>query len=525
MSKKLSVKDGLRFDWYPILQADFLDDLAAEVMVTIEAARTSTRGSSPAAAEERTQDQLIISKHLLSALYCAYSTVSIKKAPTRISVIKKTDGYSTNKTKYPTRIHYSFRYFIDVYKALDQLKWISIDEGEQGVGYTRIHAKNRLKSTFKSIGLIWTKQQPKPLEDLIVLRDRVEKTSKKPRYPKAPKKYKKVTLATPDTPEVTAMASSLYSYNEFLTKHCLALNVTDNELYDIAKAIAGNRISKQDDEEDIIANLDFSRVQLRRIFSRGGLHKHGRFYNGWWQSVPSIYRQHITIDGYKTSEVDYSSMSLRVVYALQGIECDVDDDLYDIGLDNWLGGDDPRRKLIKVFVNALMNDETGNYKLKKAELRTLGLTHKELLGLVLKTHEPIADQLTAGIGMKATYLDSQIAELVIKTMQEDDIVVLPIHDSFIVRTGYQRWLEGVMKAAFRAITGGIASTDADGPRLSKHFGLTKEQFKVEEQKLAKDPAEGIVAGSAIDFETLFKETTMKKYLDYWELWRAKASNS
>ena len=34
-----------------------------------------------------------------------------------------------------------------------------------------------------------------------------------------------------------------------------------------------------------------------------------------------------------------------------------------------------------------------------------------------------------------------------------------------------------------------------------------------------------VAGSAIDFETLFKETTMKKYLDYWELWRAKASNS
>ena len=37
-------------------------------------------------------------------------------------------------------------------------------------------------------------------------------------------------------------------------------------------------------------------------------------------------------------------MSLRIVYALQGIERDVDDDLYDIGLDNWLGGDDPRRK-------------------------------------------------------------------------------------------------------------------------------------------------------------------------------------
>jgi len=512
-------KDGVRFDWYPILQADFITDLAAEVMATIEAARTSTRGSSPDAAEKRTQDQLIIAKHLLSALYCTYSTVSIKKAPTRVSVIKKTNGYSTIKAKYPTRIHYSFRYFSDVYQALDQLKWISIDEGEQGVGYTRIHAKNRLKSTFKAIGLIWTKQQPKSLEDLIVLRDRVEKTPKRPRHPKAPKKYKKVTLVTPDTSEVTVMADSLSSYNEFLTKHCLALSVNDSELYDIAKALSGNKASEQDDEDEIAANLDFSRVQLRRIFSRGDLNKHGRFYNGWWQSIPSIYRRHITIDGYKTSEVDYSNMSLRIVYALQGIERDVDDDLYDIGLDNWLGGDDPRRKLIKVFVNALMNDETGNYKLNPAELRTLELTHEELLALVLKAYAPIADQLTAGIGMKATYLDSQIAELVMSTMQEDDIVALPIHDSFLVRAGYQSWLEVVMEAAFRAVTGATVATDADGPRLSKHFGMSKDEFRVEEHKIATDPSIGIINVSDLDFETLFKESTMKKYLSYWEQWR------
>ena len=518
MSKTPSAKDGLRFDWYPILQADFIDDLAAEVMAIIEAARTSTRGSSKAAAEERTQQQLSIAKHLLSSLYCAYSTVSNKKTPTRVSVIKKTDGYSDDKTKYPTRIHYSFRYFNDVYKAIVQLKWISIDKGEQGVGYTRIHAKNRLKSTFKAIGLIWTKQQPKSLEDLVVVRDRVETTPKKSRYPKAPKKYKKITLTTPDTPEVTAMAESLYSYNEFVTQHCLALNANDSELYDIAKALAGNKTSEAN-EEDNIANLDFSRVQLRRIFSRGELTKHGRFYNGWWQSLPSIYRQHITIDGYKTSEVDYSNMSLRIVYALQGIGRDVHDDLYDIGLDNWLGGDDPRRKLIKVFVNALMNDETGNYKLKKAELRVLGLTHEELLALVLNTHAPIADKLTDGIGMKATYLDSKIAELVMRTMQEDGIVALPIHDSFRVRAGYQKWLEVVMEAAFRAVTGASVATDADGPRLSKHFGMSKDRFKEVEKEHNQDESSGIFNASDLDFDTLFKETIMKKYLSYWAQWR------
>jgi hypothetical protein len=514
-------KDGIRFDWYPILQADFIDDLSAEVMSTIETARTSTRGSSKDASDVRTQQQLIIAKHLLSALYCAYSTITSKKTPTRISVIKKTDGYSADKAKYPTKIHYSFRHFSDVYKALEQLKWISIDKGEQGAGYTRIHAKNRLKSTFKAIGLIWTKQEPSLPEDLIVLRDRIETTPKKPRHLKAAKKYKKITLVTPDTPDVTAMANSLYSFNDFITKHCLALDATDSELYEIAKAMAGNKTS----EDDITADLDFSRVQLRRIFSRGDLNKHGRFYNGWWQSVPSSYRQHITIDGYKTSEVDYSNMSLRIVYALEDIERDIDDDLYDIGLDSWIGGDDPRRKLIKVFINALMNDEQGNYKLKKSELRSLGLTHSELLALVLKAHAPIAHQLTAGIGMQTTYLDSQIAELVIKTMQADDIVVLPIHDSFIVRTGYQRWLEVVMEASFKAVTGGLVSTDADGSRLSRHFGLTKEQFSVEEEKLVKDPSEGIVDGSALEFEMLFKETVMRKYLGYWELWQIKTLNS
>tara|TARA_B110000902_G_scaffold80008_1_gene95129 strand:+ start:380 stop:670 length:291 start_codon:yes stop_codon:yes gene_type:complete len=67
-------KDGLRFDWYPILQADFIDDVATKVMTTVEAARTSTRGFSPATAEGRTQQQLTIAKYLLSALYCAYSS-------------------------------------------------------------------------------------------------------------------------------------------------------------------------------------------------------------------------------------------------------------------------------------------------------------------------------------------------------------------------------------------------------------------------------------------------------------------
>ena len=82
--ESITSKDGLRFDWYPILEADFIDDLANKVIITIEEARTSTRGISKQEAKERTQAQLTIAKHLLSALYNAQHTITKKKTPTRV---------------------------------------------------------------------------------------------------------------------------------------------------------------------------------------------------------------------------------------------------------------------------------------------------------------------------------------------------------------------------------------------------------------------------------------------------------
>ena len=522
ISKELSAKDGLRFDWYVLLKADFMDDLVNEILDQIEQTQTSTRGISKEKAKCKKQQQRVIAQHLLSALYSAYSAISNKKTPTRVSVVKKTNGYSEDKAKFPNRIHYSRRYFMHVYYALEQLKWISVDEGELGKGYTRIYAKNRLKVTFEKVGLRWLPQVLKASVDLIVLRDKVEIKPTTPRHTKAPKKYKKITLATPDTPEVAAMADSLYSINQFLTEHCFALNVPDKDLYEIAKALAGSK-EDVDSEEEKHTSIDFSRVQLRRIFSQNSLTKGGRFYNGWWQAIPSIYRQHITIDGYKTSEVDYSNMSLRLVYGLAGIDLDPNRDLYNIGLDNWKGKDDPRRQVIKQYINALMNHYTGNYKLKAHQRKALGLSNDEIKALVKTHHAPIFDKLTSSIGSDLQFLDSQIAELVIKNMMKDDIVVLPIHDSFIVRTGYESWLKKVMEAASKEILGALVPVESDGSRLPKHFGLDKEQFKKELKAHNESPISGIVKPNELDFETIFNKTLMKDYQRHWGLWKAKNS--
>ena len=72
----------------------------------------------------------------------------------------------------------------------------------------------------------------------------------------------------------------------------------------------------------------------------------GRFYRGWWQSIPSQHRPHIRIDGKKTIEVGYSGMCLRILYALAKQEMSLEDDPYNIGLDNWEGRSDKRRSHI-----------------------------------------------------------------------------------------------------------------------------------------------------------------------------------
>ena len=379
---------------------------------------------------------------------------------------------------------------------------------------------------FDAIGMRWLPQAPKSLEKLIVLRD-----FKNPEGRTKKERGKKIDLPTPETDEVNQYRSSLYNYNKFLTQHCIALKLDDDQLVGLAQAMAERAEEEKKnkvwstDEEQRVGYIDLSRIQLRRIFSRGSMTKGGRFYGGWWQSIPSDYRQHITIDGLKTCEVDYSSMSLRIIYAQRGAQIPVDDDLYDIGLSDWIKTTgttkDPRRKPIKTFINAILNDEIGNYKLSASDQQKVGVSHSELLKRVLKKHGSISDLFSTGIGLETQFIDSQIAERVLHKMMDEGIVVLPIHDSFIVRAGYEQWVSAVMREAFHEVTGMHGNVDADGPKLKEHFGMSKDGYKEELERFKNDPSAGIISMSDISFDDIMKDRKMimSNYVNSWDLWR------
>ncbi|MFW5451480.1 MAG: hypothetical protein ACKE9I_07780, partial [Methylophagaceae bacterium] len=233
------------------------------------------------------------------------------------------------------------------------------------------------------------------------------------------------------------------------------------------------------------------------------------------------YRPHITIDGYKTCEVDFSGVAIYIMYAQIGIQFPHDRDPYDIGLEDWQGNNDPRRKLIKRFFNAKINDESGRFRLKKSEQEQLGIAHEVLLQRILNYHEPIANQLQTGVGLETQFIDSQIAQYIMTEMMKRRIIVLPIHDSFIVRDGYEGDLREVMLAAFNHFTRMAGQVTADYPRLPKHFGMTNEEFGDEILRLKNNPPYGIVGVEELAQGIIDQRSSiMNGYTGSWIRWES-----
>lgn len=501
----------LRFDWYSELETDVLDPLVDQIVNLIDEHR-STRGQTKESLERIRADEQRTAKQLLTALYGSYFV--IPKGTVSVSVPRTASHYSGSS------INYSYRVVIRVLDTLESLQWIEQEVGVEVKGVTRIWSVNQLSMHFDAIGMRWFPQAPKSPEKLVVLRG-----FKNPEGKTKKERGAKIDLPAPETDEVYQYRSSLYDYNQFLCQHCVALELNDDQLIGLAHRMAERAEEEKKvwstNEEQRVGYIDLSRIQLRRIFSRGSMTKGGRFYGGWWQSIPSDYRPHITIDGYKTCEVDYSSMSLRIIYAQRGVQIPVEDDLYDIGLSDWIGTDDPRRKPIKTFINAILNDETGKYKLPANDQQKVGIDHQELLHRVLERHESISDLLSTGIGLETQFIDSQIAEKVMTKMMHDGIVVLPIHDSFIVRAGYEQWVSEMMRESFFEVTGVHGNVDSECVRLKEHFGMSKEAYKEELERYKSDPDAGIVSASDLSFDQLMKERNMimSRYVRSWEQWR------
>jgi len=432
-----------KLDNLPTANDKILEEIVKEITHHIEQNRTSKRG-----VDKKTRDnEYLISSMLIDALYLGYYSIPSSS----IAVPLRAKHYSKKKYGYK-----NIKKIIDTLKDKDFIK-IKLGS-EYAKKVTRIFSSDMLIAKFKRIGFKWRYYTYDNKTEVIILRDKI--------------KSKKITLITPKSKQVTKHRNNLNKINEELTKHCIALDLDDNALAEIEKELINN--NQKDKEykfwkEHIHYSLNFSLITLRRIFANNNIKLGGRFYGGWWQSLPGKFRPHITIDGYKTSEVDFSTMSLRLLYAKEKIVVPDNKDLYDMGLKGSKPYLKRTRELIKKFTNAIINDEKGHFRLSNSELKELKLSHKELKSKVYSHHRAISKYFGTGIGLSLMYTDSVIAEDVMLNFLKEDIIVLPIHDSFIIRCGYELSLEAQMKLSFNKIVKTTTKVKSVGPLLPKHF--------------------------------------------------------
>ena len=397
--------------------------------------------------KETVRQQKIACAMLIEGLYQTYCTLS-DSARLCLSLsqsrYKKRDAAKINTVGYRT--------MNDAVQALERLGWIFMKKGYlTGSGKnipTKLMPTGELLKVFQKKGVAWQELQTAADQGLIILKDYDPKTKEKRVIP------------TPDTRKVRLMRSNLKEINTFLSQHAICLHRNDKNLSALAEKMSQDSYSTEwfDNKPIKKARLfNFSHTAMIRIFARSSMSKGGRFYGGWWQYIPREERKYITIDGMGTIEIDYSEMHPRLLYLELGLK-PPKGDLYDLNIRvEGLPFDSENeryraiREVVKRYINALINDENGFYKLPKSDQEIIGMDTKQLRELVIKKHPKIHDSLGAGRGLSFQYFDSQIAERVMLILLEKNIVCLPIHDSFICQFHHAKDLHEAMTTAYQMV--------------------------------------------------------------------------
>jgi len=346
---------------------------------------------------------------------------------------------------------YAYRDIRACFNALCHLGWIGFHKGFVDTGDTSypsvLWAVGDLHDSFKHYQNHWQKLTSDA--DPIVVRQ------------KNLAGYQ-VDVETPEGAVTDRIRANLLLINEFISNQAICLNCPNWQLKQLAVKVAKTNPLQIGGPRRRKTPLNFSQVILRRIFSQGRLDRGGRFYGGWWESIPKKFRRYITINGQPTIEVDFQEFHPRMLYVLH--QQAAPDELYDLGL-RFPGFPDyepskkpykQQREIIKKFMNALLNDEQGKHRLSDSSAKLLGLSDKELRDIVYAKHPVFKLAEKTDTGLHLQFLDSEIAERVMLQLMPLGIVALPVHDSFLVRQDFLPQLRAAMLKAFEEVLGATA---------------------------------------------------------------------
>lgn len=421
-------------------------------------------------------------KLILLNLYNAYT-----HAPEMsVSYHRAKDRFKSSRYRPITVLRDSFIIIVETL-GIKHLKYID----DSYLGSQKSHRISRMQSQPKLIDLLLTKYsfdtsmiERNDLEEVIILRDIPKITYPVGKNGKKYKKKEKKDLEYTDTPDTLRMRENLRKFNQFLKNHFIGLCVNDEWLDEICM------VREHGDKY-----VNFKKTSLRRIFSNADFGQGGRFYGGWWQSLPGHHekygnsRRWIRIDNMITEELDFSGYIIRMLYAEQGLPIPSDDVYLVPGIPK------EARDFLKIVLLTIVGSKS-----RGQASSSIDKTYKEMyeepienfppekiVEAFLNKHADIANSFYKG---RATFMqnaDSHIAEDVMLDLMGKGIPSLCIHDSFIVRRDHLDALRKAMDKAILNHYGVVFKTKADPTAYETDFlwpngfypgeELTVEQFE------------------------------------------------
>ena len=253
-----------------------------------------------------------------------------------------------------------------------------------------------------------------------------------------------------DTPQTSQMRANLKIINHALSKHWYDLNLDDDEFDKMQSQL----LSKEQKASGVDRQINLSKRSLYRLFNDEALTTGGRFYGGWWQEIPKRYRENLVINGKPMAELDYSGLHPAILYLELGLVPPNDPYEGIFPKENLGYSPSPKdfRSCVKVSLNAMLNAKQPMKRPPRGFRRAnANCSWRALSEAITERHAAIKHLFYTNQGLRLQRLDSNIAEYVLLHFAKMKVAVLPLHDSFLVHSGYLTELREVMVEAFNAI--------------------------------------------------------------------------
>ena len=224
-------------------------------------------------------------------------------------------------------------------------------------------------------------------------------------------------------------------------------------------------------------------VQLKKVFNNSSFELGGRNYMIGAGVVTREDRSIMTIDGEKTVELDFKALHPRIAATLDGIELDKDFDPYQIevvGMDSavsryfgkWAvlillntgatangGGKFSYNVARKALITQLRGREEVDF--DKRELTVKGTTYKlpayidyaDIIQKCLERNDYIRLWFHESSGLKLQNYDSKIMDLIISRFNEMGEIIIPVHDSIVVKEKLEPIAREIMEGCFSQVLG------------------------------------------------------------------------